>query len=69
MQLEICGFATKVRFVHCLQRVTLKGSQYILKFYSMLFQQSNKQNLSNKLLIHLLTDKNAIKYHSGTSFC
>ena len=21
MQLEICGFATKVRFVHCLQRV------------------------------------------------
>ena len=40
--------------------ITLKGILYIFKFYSMLFQQTNKQILSNKLLTHLLTDKNPI---------
>ena len=40
--------------------ITLKGSQYIFKLYSMLFQQTNKKALSNKLLTYLLTDNNAI---------
>ena len=37
-----------------------KRSQHIFKSYSMLFQQTNKKTLSNKLLTHLLTDKNVL---------
>ena len=50
----VCSLFTASR-----QLLIYSITRHIFKFYFVLFQQTNKQTLSNNLLIDLLTDKNA----------